>query len=85
MVEVLFRESLWKVALISGIPLGACVIAGLTVSIVQAATQVQEQSIGFAVKFLSVSGVLLICGGWFGAEILDLVRESLAGIQQVGR
>ena len=85
MIELLFRDSLWKIALISGIPLVACVVTGLTAAVFQAATQIQEQSVGFLVKFLTVSIVFVIFGGWFGAEVLALVRECLGAIQQVGR
>jgi type III secretion protein S len=85
MVEILFRESLWRVALVSGLPLGACVITGLTISIAQSLTQIQEQSLGFTVKFITVSLVLFLCGGWLGGQILDLVQECFAAIQQAGR
>jgi type III secretory pathway component EscS len=83
MVEVLFRESLYQVTLISGIPLLACVVVGLSVSVIQAATQVQEQSVGFLVKFLVVCATLAVCGSWFGSELLRFVESCLAAVQQV--
>ena len=83
MVEILFRESLFKITLISGIPLLGCVVAGLTISILQAATQVQEQSVGFLVKFLVVCATFALCGSWFGAELLRFVESCLAAVQQV--
>ncbi|NDC38451.1 MAG: flagellar biosynthetic protein FliQ [Proteobacteria bacterium] len=83
MVEILFRESLLKVSIISGIPLLGCVVVGLTISLLQAATQVQEQSVGFLMKFLVVCGTFALCGNWFGAELLKFVEACLAALQQV--
>jgi type III secretion protein S len=83
MVEVLFRESLMKIGLISGVPLLGCVVVGLTVSVLQAATQVQEQSVGFLMKFLAVCATFALCGSWFGAELLKFVESCLGALSQV--
>lgn len=83
MVLVLCRESLLLVALLSGIPLLGCVVVGLTIAILQAATQVQEQAVGFVAKFLTVSLTFALCGSWFGAELLRFVESCLGALQQV--
>jgi flagellar biosynthesis protein FliQ len=83
MVEVVFRESLLLIAIISGVPLLGCVITGLTISIFQAATQVQEQSVTFLVKLMTVGAMFILCGEWFVSEILNFIGGCLAGIQQV--
>jgi type III secretory pathway component EscS len=37
--------------------------------LIQALTQVQEQTLGFAVKLIVVTLVLLLTAGWTGAEM----------------
>ena len=44
-------------------------VAGLGVSIVQALTQIQEQTLGFAVKLIVVIAVLLFSASWMTAEL----------------
>lgn len=83
MVEAVFRESLLLIAIVSGVPLLGCVLTGLTVSIFQAATQVQEQSVAFLVKLLTVGFIFIVYSEWFVAEILKFIEGCLAGIQQV--
>ena len=45
-------------------------IVGLLVAVVQAATQLQDQSIGQALKLGAVVIVLLVGGAWMGAEVV---------------
>ncbi|QND62148.1 type III secretion system export apparatus subunit SctS (plasmid) [Mesorhizobium sp. AR07] len=42
---------------------------GLVVSLVQALTQVNEQTLPFAVKLICVSLVLMTTGSWIGGEL----------------
>lgn len=58
MFDILIYESLWMVFIFSAIPLLISSFFGLIVSIIQAATQIQEQSISFFVKFISISVTL---------------------------
>ena len=46
-------------------------IVGVTVAIFQAVTQIHEQSIGFALKLITVVTVLLLAGGW----MLDTLKD----------
>lgn len=51
---------------------------GLIIGILQAVTQVQEQTISAAPKILSVFAVLLLGGGLMMTMLMDYVRESAA-------
>ncbi|GHU96424.1 hypothetical protein FACS1894208_10990 [Clostridia bacterium] len=53
-------EILWLALPILGIGL----VAGLIISIVQATTQINEQTIVFVVKILSVFVALMVFGAW---------------------
>ena len=57
-------------------------IIGLTISILQAATQVQEQTLTFAPKAIGITLALLAAGPWMTNEILDFMRlifNTMAG------
>lgn len=52
-------------------------IVGFTVSIMQAITQVQEQTLSFVPKSLCVYGVLIILGPWLLNTMLQYMRHML--------
>ena len=49
-------------------------IIGLVISILQATTQVQEQTLSFVPKLLGISLVLAIAGPWMLNEIVRFTR-----------
>jgi type III secretion HrpO family protein len=49
-------------------------VVGLLVSLLQALTQIQEQTLGFTVKLISVVIVLLVTARWMGSEIMGFTR-----------
>ena len=50
---------------------------GLVVSLIQALTQVQEQSLSFVPKLLAGVGVMLGLGSWMLTVMLDLATSLL--------
>ena len=51
--------------------LGAALIIGLIVAIFQATTSIQEQTLTFLPKMLTILAVLALLGGWMFAELRD--------------
>jgi flagellar biosynthetic protein FliQ len=60
----IMQESLLLVLLLSAPALGAAMIIGLIIGVLQAATQIQEQTLSFVPKIISVFAVLIIFGSW---------------------
>ena len=59
---------------------GAAALVGLLVSVVQAATQVQDHTIGHLPRLLAVVAVLAVTGPWIGGQIAEFaVRAFSAG------
>lgn len=52
-------------------PILVASIAGLLVSLFQAITQLQEQTLAFGIKLLAVGATIMIMAGWFGGEIYN--------------
>lgn len=60
----LAREALATVLLVAGPILALSLIVGLIVSIFQATTQIQEQTLAFVPKILTVLGATVVLGPW---------------------
>ena len=61
------REGLFLVVLLSAPVVLASLIVGLVVSILQATTQIQEQTLTFAPKLIAVLVTLAVFGPWIGS------------------
>lgn len=55
---------------LSLLPILVATIVGLIVSLLQALTQIQEQTLGFAVKLITISITLMAASSWMGAQLL---------------
>lgn len=58
--------------ILSGIPLAAAAVTGLVVSVFQAATQIQEQSIGYISKVCAIGVTLVLLAEWMTSELRQL-------------
>ena len=69
------------VVLITAMPmLGAALIIGVLVSVFQATTQINEQTLAFVPKIIGILLALLIFGGWIISNLTDFTRELYAMI-----
>jgi flagellar biosynthetic protein FliQ len=65
-------------------PLLAVVLAvGLVVSILQAATQIHEQTLSFVPKLLAAFATLGLAGPWMLQTLVDYIRQTLMAIPSV--
>lgn len=60
-------------------------IVGLLLAVVQAATQLQDQSIAQAMKLGAVLVVLVLTGGWMSGEILRFADRLLDELPRIAR
>lgn len=68
-------QSMWLVLLLSLPPVIVAALTGLLVSLVQALTQVQEQTLGFAFKLIAVFVTLVLTARWLGGELFEFGRN----------
>jgi flagellar biosynthetic protein FliQ len=57
----------------------ALAVVGLCVSLLQAAMQLQDQSVGQLARLLTALGVLLAAGSWMGTQVVDFARKVFGG------
>ncbi|MFT6395647.1 MAG: type III secretion HrpO family protein [Bradymonadia bacterium] len=80
----LAREGLYLLVLLVAPPVGAALVAGLSISILQTATQIQEQTIGFAVRMGAVIAAILVAAPWMGAQLIVFTETAFGLIRAVG-
>ena len=80
----ILREALLLVLTISAAPMIAAMITGLVVSVFQATTQIQEQTLTFVPKLLVIFLTLAIAGPWMlwqAVRFTTVVFDSIALIR----
>jgi flagellar biosynthetic protein FliQ len=63
--------------------LGVGLIVGLLVSIFQAVTQIQEQTLAFIPKIVALAAVLMLLGPWMLNQLLAYTADLWGGIPQM--
>jgi type III secretion protein S len=84
MFSTVVAEALIVVALVSGVPLLASSLVGLALSLVQAATQVQEQTVPFVLRLVTVSAVLVLGADLFCGYVLQFTSEMFSSLVHLG-
>ncbi|MBP2629390.1 MAG: fliQ [Firmicutes bacterium] len=74
------QEALMMVMLVSAPMLGLGLLVGILVSIFQATTQIQEQTLAFIPKIIAVFLAIVIFGPWMLRMLVDYVRNIFMGL-----
>ena len=68
-------EALWLVLLLSAPPIVAASATGLVVAILQAATQLQEQTLQYTLKFFVIVLTLFITASLLGSTLYQFAHQ----------
>lgn len=69
--------------LLSAVPLLTSMAVGFVISVLQAATQIQEQTLSFVPKMAAVVGVLYFAGPWLAGQLVDYLSSLLLHLDTV--
>ncbi|MED6308114.1 MAG: flagellar biosynthesis protein FliQ [Planctomycetota bacterium] len=75
----LVREALMLTLLISAPILGIGLLVGLVISLLQAVTQVQEQTLAFVPKIVAMILVAVVLMGWMGTQMSAFAERMFGG------
>ncbi|QDY42297.1 flagellar biosynthesis protein FliQ [Candidatus Pantoea soli] len=79
-VMVMGQEAM-RVALMMAAPLLlVAMVSGLIISILQAATQINEQTLSFIPKILAVAATAVVAGPWMLNLMLDYIRTLFSNL-----
>jgi len=79
----LVQNALFVLILVSAPPLAVSLLVGLLVSILQAATQINEMTLTFIPKLLAMFVVLVLAGPWMMTTLLDYMTRLFQSIPSV--
>jgi flagellar biosynthetic protein FliQ len=81
-VIALFREALTTVLIVAAPMLGVGLIVGLFISILQATTQIHEQTLTFIPKILAVLLAMIFFGPWMLHTLITFCDKVLGNLDQ---
>ena len=86
MIVSLLREGIFQVFILAAPVLLAALVVGLIVAIFQATTSIQEQTLTFVPKILTILGMLALLGGWmfsvlreYTVRLFDIIPQLVQG------
>lgn len=79
----IFREALWLIVILVTLIVGPSLVVGLIVSIFQAATQINEQTLSFLPRLLVTLLVLIIAGPWILTRLIEYSQMLITNIPMV--
>lgn len=78
------REAVYTVLLISGPLLLGSILIGLTISIFQATTQIQEQTLTFVPKIVAIFVMIVVLGPWMLNILLAFTQNLFTIMAKLG-
>ena len=66
-------------------PIAVAAIVGTLFSLFQALTQIQEQTLSFAIKLIAVVLTLMLMGGWMSTELYNFTVSVFDNFTRVAR
>ena len=78
-------EAMMLVMIMSMPPIIVASLVGIVVSLLQALTQVQEQTLSFGIKLIAVAITITIMAGMIGSEMLNYTIKLFDEFPQIVR
>ncbi|KPA88699.1 MULTISPECIES: flagellar biosynthesis protein FliQ [Pseudomonas] len=79
----IFRDALWLTTLMVSVLVVPSLIVGLIVAMFQAATQINEQTLGFLPRLLVMLITLIVAGPWLVQKFMEYIQSLYGSIPQV--
>lgn len=74
------RESLTLMLLLSAPILMAALVIGLVISVLQAVTQIQEQTLSFVPKIIGMGIMAILITPWVTSSIVEFAKKMFGGM-----
>ncbi len=77
------QQAMEVMLMVSAPLLLTALVVGLAVSVLQAATQINEMTLSFIPKLLAMIAALVVAGPWMLATMTDYIQRTLTSIPNV--
>jgi flagellar biosynthetic protein FliQ len=81
----LANQTMWVLALAGAPILIPALVAGLLIGMIQAATQINEQTLSFIPKLIAMALVMIITGPWMLRTLVTFTRGLIESLPQAVR
>jgi type III secretion protein S len=81
----LTQEALYLVLILSAPPIVAASVVGLVIALIQAATQLQEQTFQYAAKFFSIVLVIFVTSAFMGGLLFSFTDRIMSEFPAIVR
>lgn len=85
MIMTIIKKGLLTGIMVAGPILLVSLVVGLIISIFQATTQIQEQTLTFVPKLIAIMIVVVVGGPWMLNKMMVLTRELITMISTITR
>jgi len=85
MLVTLLRDGVFQILLMAAPVLGSALIVGLIVAVFQATTSIQEQTLTFVPKLVTILIVLALLGGWMFTSMRQYTINIFSAIGRITR
>lgn len=75
LVAGILKEAIYTAIKVGGPILVVAMVIGLIISIIQATTQIQEQTLTFVPKVIAIAVVGVICGSWMLQTLISFTKR----------
>jgi len=72
----LAREALWVTLMVSAPLLGVALVVGVLIGVIQAATSINEMTLSFIPKLVSMAVAIVLFGSWQVGILVDFIRNT---------
>ncbi len=79
------KQALYLVLILTAPPVATAMMLGLSVGLIQATTQVQEQTLTFVPKLIGVIVALTIVGPWIMVQMINFATSLLSSFPEYVR
>lgn len=77
------QQTMWSTLLVAGPIVLSTLVVGLIISVVQAATQINEATLQFVPKLVILFAVLILVGPWMLQYLIDYIQRLFGNIPQL--
>jgi flagellar biosynthesis protein FliQ len=79
-VFTLGQQALFVLLMVAAPILGVVLVVGVVISVLQAATQINEATLSFVPKILAAVATLAIAGPWMITQLVEYIQRMLQAI-----
>lgn len=80
---VISKQALYLALILTGPPVLVAMLVGLVISLVQATTQVQEQTLTFVPKLVAITVTLAVTGPWILSQLIQFTTQLFEQFPQL--